>query len=125
VTAIRTAVDGVGAGALQMLAAAVPSSRSIEAALVALLNDLTRMSRDLLLVVDDLHLVEASDVYEGLTFLLEHRPPKLHVVLATRVDPPLPLARMRAGGSAGGTGRRSAFHRRSPGSTSTARWGCR
>jgi LuxR family maltose regulon positive regulatory protein len=78
------------------LTAAAPSSSPIEAALVALLNDLDGMSRDLVLVLDDLHLVEAPEVHHGLTFLLEHRPPQLHVVLATRVDPPLPLARLRA-----------------------------
>ena len=56
------------------------------------------MKRDLVLVLDDYHLVEAADVHEGMTLLLEHQPPQLHVVLATRTDPPLPLARIRARG---------------------------
>ncbi|HEX6936203.1 MAG TPA: LuxR C-terminal-related transcriptional regulator [Actinomycetes bacterium] len=93
VTAIQTAMDGVGSGALQVLASSSPST---EAALAALLNDLNGQSKDLLLVLDDYHLIEAPEVHDGMTFLLTHRPPQLHLVLATRVDPPLSLARMRA-----------------------------
>ena len=95
VTAMRTAVDGLGSDALQLLASSSPST---EAALAALLNDLGGRPEDLLLILDDYHLIEAPDVHEGMTFLLEHQPPQLHVVLATRTDPPLPLARMRARG---------------------------
>jgi len=96
VTAMRTAVDGLGSDALQLLSSS--SSPSTEAALAALLNDLSGRPEELLLILDDYHLIEAPDVHEGMTFLLEHRPPQLHVVLATRTDPPLPLARMRARG---------------------------
>jgi LuxR family transcriptional regulator, maltose regulon positive regulatory protein len=95
VTAIGRAVEDVGGAALGLLDS---SPAATEAALAALLNDLGGLKRDLVLVVDDYHLVEAADVHEGMTFLLEHQPPQLHVVLATRTDPPLPLARMRARG---------------------------
>jgi LuxR family maltose regulon positive regulatory protein len=95
VTAIGRATDGLGGAALQLLNS---SGSSIEAALAALLNDLDGLSRDLVLVLDDYHLIEATEVHEAMTFLLEHSPPRLHLVLATRVDPPLPLARMRARG---------------------------
>ncbi|MDT4912204.1 MAG: hypothetical protein QOC66_1332, partial [Pseudonocardiales bacterium] len=95
VTAIQTAVEGVGNVALQLLASPSPP---IDAALAALLNDLDGLSTDLLLVLDDYHLVETSEIHDGMTFLLEHHPPHLHVVLATRADPPLPTARMRARG---------------------------
>ena len=95
VTAMRTVVDSVGSDALQLLASSSPST---EAALDALLNDLGGRQEELLLVLDDYHLIEAPEVHEGMTFLLEHRPAQLHVVLATRTDPPLPLARMRARG---------------------------
>jgi LuxR family transcriptional regulator, maltose regulon positive regulatory protein len=95
ITAIQSAVDGVGATALQLLAAASPST---EAALGALLNDLSGLSKDLVLVLDDYHLIEAAEVRDGMTFLIEHQPPQLHLVLATRADPSLPLARMRARG---------------------------
>jgi len=95
VTAVQTAVAGVGEGALQLLAS---SSPSIDAVLATLLNDLDGLSTDLLLVLDDYHLVETPEIHESVTFLLEHQPPQLHVVLATRVDPPLPLTQLRARG---------------------------
>ncbi|MDD7939608.1 hypothetical protein PHK61_14385 [Actinomycetospora lutea] len=94
-TAVQTAA-GAGDAASALLTAGAPSST--EAALVALLDDVGALSRDLVLVLDDVHLVTAPEVYEGITFLLEHRPPQLHLVLSTRVDPPLPLARWRARG---------------------------
>jgi LuxR family maltose regulon positive regulatory protein len=95
VTAMQTAVDGVGNDALQVLTS---SSPPIDMALAALLNDLDGLSTDLVLVLDDYHLVETPEVHDGMTFLLEHQPPRLHVVLATRADPPLPMAQMRARG---------------------------
>jgi ATP/maltotriose-dependent transcriptional regulator MalT len=49
-----------------------------------------------LLVPDDYHLIGSEHVYLSLGFLLEHLPPTVHLVLATRADPPLPLARLRA-----------------------------
>ena len=94
VTAVQRAA-GVGAGALQLLTSSPPSP---DAALAALLNELDDLPRDLLLVLDDYHLVEASQIHEGTAFLLEHLPPRLHLVLAGRADPPLPLARLRARG---------------------------
>ena len=51
-----------------------------------------------MLVLDDYHVIEAPEVHDGMAFLLEHQPPQLHLVLATRVDPPLPLAQLRARG---------------------------
>jgi LuxR family maltose regulon positive regulatory protein len=95
VTAMGRAVEGVGRAALGLLDSSPPAT---EAALAALLNDLSGLARDLLVVLDDYHLIHAPDVHEGMRFLLEHQPPQLHVVVATRTDPPLPLARMRARG---------------------------
>jgi LuxR family maltose regulon positive regulatory protein len=94
VTAIQAAVDGLGDAALQLLA----SSPSIDAALAALLNDLDGLPTDLVLVLDDYHLVDAPEVHDGMRFLLEHQPRQLHLVLSTRADPPLPLAQLRARG---------------------------
>ncbi|MFL6160625.1 MAG: LuxR C-terminal-related transcriptional regulator [Jatrophihabitantaceae bacterium] len=94
VTALRKVIDGVGDAALRLLR----SSAAIESMLAVLLNELNGLSTDLFLVLDDYHLIEAAEVHAGVTFLLEHRPPRLHLVLATRADPPLPLARLRAQG---------------------------
>ncbi|MGH8860941.1 MAG: helix-turn-helix transcriptional regulator, partial [Jatrophihabitantaceae bacterium] len=95
IAAMQTATDGVGAAALQLLASSPPST---EAALAALLNELNGLPKDLLLVLDDYHVIDAPEVHDGLRFLLDHQPPRLHLILATRTDPPLPLARMRARG---------------------------
>lgn len=49
-------------------------------------------------MLDDYHLIGATELHEAMTFLLEHLPPQVHLVLAGRADPPLPLARLRAQG---------------------------
>src|SRR5438105_8698371 len=56
------------------------------------------MSTDLLLVLDDYHVIDARDIHDGMVFLLDHLPPRAHLVIASRADPPLPLARLRARG---------------------------
>ena len=66
------------------------------ATLTALLNDVTELDTDVILVMDDYHVIETPAVHTALAFVLDHLPPRLHVVLATRSEPPLPLARMRA-----------------------------
>jgi LuxR family maltose regulon positive regulatory protein len=50
------------------------------------------------LVLDDYHLITAQTIHDALTFLLDHLPPQLHLVIATHADPPLPLTRLRARG---------------------------
>jgi len=94
-TALQTAEPAVGAGALALLQSAQSST---EAVLSSLLNDLSGVADDVVLVLDDYHLIEARDVQDGMTFLLEHLPSRVHLVLATRAAPPLPLARLRARG---------------------------
>ncbi len=69
-----------------------------EAVLTALLNSMTAIQEDLAFVLDDYHLVDAKAVDDAVTFLVEHLPPRLHLVIATREDPRLPLARLRARG---------------------------
>ena len=66
--------------------------------LTTLLNDLGDVAGDMVLVLDDYHLIDAPDVQDGMAFLLDHVPPRLHLVIAGRADPPLPLARLRARG---------------------------
>ena len=66
----------------------------------ALINELTGRPGDdeVLLVLDDYHVVEAQSVHQSVMFLLDHLPSDSHVLLASRADPPLPLARLRARG---------------------------
>ena len=95
VAALQTAADGVGASALSLLQS--PPS-PMEEVLATLLNDLHAVSNDVVLVLDDYHVIEARDVQDGMAFLLEHLPPQMHLVIAGRADPALPLARLRGRG---------------------------
>jgi LuxR family maltose regulon positive regulatory protein len=75
-----------------------PQPPPAESIFKALVNDLVNYSGPLTLVLDDYHAIDASPVHSGVAFLLESLPPHLHIAIATRVDPPLPLARLRASG---------------------------
>jgi LuxR family maltose regulon positive regulatory protein len=66
--------------------------------LTSLINDIAAFPDRLVLVLDDYHLIEAQPIHDALTFLLGHLPPQMHLVIATRDDPHLPLARLRARG---------------------------
>jgi LuxR family transcriptional regulator, maltose regulon positive regulatory protein len=70
----------------------------IEAAVIMLINDLAQLQHDVLLVLDDFHVIEEPRIEQALATLVAHQPPQLHLLIATREDPPLPLARMRAQG---------------------------
>jgi LuxR family maltose regulon positive regulatory protein len=96
VAALRTAVPGVGAGELALLAS--PRPPPIEVLLTTLLNDLGATASDLLLVLDDYHLVDSREVQEAMSFFLDRLPPQVHLVIASRADPAVPLARLRARG---------------------------
>jgi LuxR family maltose regulon positive regulatory protein len=87
---------GVGASALSLLQG--PQPTPIETVLATLLNELSAVPTDVVLVLDDYHVIDAHDVHEGMAFLLEHLAPQMHVVIATRADPGLPLARLRGRG---------------------------
>jgi LuxR family maltose regulon positive regulatory protein len=94
-TALQTVVPGVGASALPLLQSAQPP---IEAVLATVLNELNTVPNDIHLVLDDYHLVDGPGVQAGMAFLLEHLPPHVHLLVSTRADPALPLARLRARG---------------------------
>ncbi|MDQ6782667.1 MAG: LuxR C-terminal-related transcriptional regulator [Actinomycetota bacterium] len=95
-TAIRRAVgDEIGTGALALLQA---SSAPIEAAVSLLLNDLLTLATDVVLVLDDYHVIESHEVHESVEFLLARLPAHMHLLMATRADPPLPLGRLRVEG---------------------------
>ena len=93
VAALRAAAPGTGV--LSRLQSPEPPT---ELGLASLLNDLHAIPNDVVLVLDDYHLIDARAVHDGMTFLLEHIPPQLHLVITSRADPPLPLARLRARG---------------------------
>ncbi len=95
--ALQTVDAQLGAPALTLLQ--TPQPPPPETVLAALMHD--RMSREaveLVLVLDDYHVITADPVHRAMRYLVEHLPPQLHLVLSTRADPPLPLARLRARG---------------------------
>ena len=95
VAALQTAAPAVGAAMLTLLRS---RDRSIEAVLAPLLNELNALPHDLVLVLDDYHTIDSPEIQDGMAFLLEHLPTQVHLVIASRADPALPLARLRAGG---------------------------
>jgi LuxR family maltose regulon positive regulatory protein len=74
---------------------------SHEMLLSPFLNDLARHTRHGVLVLEDYHVITEPHIHEAVSFFLDHLPATLHVVILTRNEPPLPLARMRAGGELG------------------------
>jgi ATP-dependent transcriptional regulator len=96
ITALQTVAPGVGASGLALLQE--PKPPPIETVLATLLNQLSGVPNEIVLVLDDYHEVDTHDIQGGMAFLLEHLPHQLHLVVTTRADPALPLARLRARG---------------------------
>ena len=96
IAALRTVAPGIGARALSLLQE--PKPPPIATILTTLLNELGAVPGDIVLVLDDYHVIDAHDVQDGMTYLLENLPPQIHLVITTRADPALPLARLRARG---------------------------
>src|SRR5512137_1799910 len=93
VAALQTVRSDLGHRSLQMLESG--KAPSIRAVLTTLINEISRAGRDLVLVLDDYHEITSKSVHESLAFFVDHLPPQAHLVVSTRVDPPLPLARLR------------------------------
>jgi LuxR family maltose regulon positive regulatory protein len=91
IAALQTIGPNIGAGVLGMLHS--PQPPPLASMLTSLLNDITPIPAKFLLVLDDYHVIEAQAVDQALTFLLEHLPPQMHLVITTREDPNLSLPR--------------------------------
>jgi LuxR family transcriptional regulator, maltose regulon positive regulatory protein len=94
--ALDRVVPGVAERVTALLVGLQPTAFGAVAA--ALVNELAGVTKEVVLVLDDYHLIDAPPVHASLGFLLEHLPASLRLVLASRADPPLPLARLRASG---------------------------
>ncbi|GAG38574.1 unnamed protein product, partial [marine sediment metagenome] len=98
--AVLNRVEGtktaIGERALTMLQS--PQPPPTEVVLTLLINEIATVPDRIILVLDDYHVIESSQVDDVLTFLLENLPPNIHLVIATREDPHLPLSRLRARG---------------------------
>ncbi|MBM3128621.1 MAG: tetratricopeptide repeat protein [Chloroflexi bacterium] len=94
IAALQTLAPNLGQGVLSALQAAPPPPT--ESLLTTLLNEIAALAFDFILVLDDYQCVDAKAVDDALAFLIEHLPPQMHLVIATREDPHLPLAQLRA-----------------------------
>ncbi len=89
-------VGNIAKGVLSALES--PQPPPSEAILTTLINEIATIPDRIILVLDDYHLIQAQPIHDALTFLLRHLPPQMHLIMATREDPPLPLIRLRARG---------------------------
>jgi LuxR family maltose regulon positive regulatory protein len=94
ITACQLVQDGVGESALALFR--TPQPLPDDTIPTVLINDLARLEDGMVLVLDDYHAIQNPAIHATISFLLDHLPDKLHLVLSTRVDPPFPLARLRA-----------------------------
>jgi LuxR family maltose regulon positive regulatory protein len=94
ITACQSVQAGVGESVLGLFLSAQPLPD--EAVPTILINDLARLDHDLVLVLDDYQVIQNPSIQAAFSFLLEHLPGNLHILISTRTDPPWPLARFRA-----------------------------
>ena len=96
VAALQTIKSGIGEGLMASLRS--PQPMQIEAILTSLLNEIAISPEHFVLILDDYHNTDSKPVDQSLGFLVENQPPQMHLVITTREDPQLPLARYRARG---------------------------
>jgi LuxR family maltose regulon positive regulatory protein len=104
IAALQTIIQSKAEGAAAKLGEGVsgllqsPQPPPIESILTALINEITTIPENFIFVLDDYHVIDSKPVDEVLIFILKHLPARMHLVIATREDPPLALARLRARG---------------------------
>ncbi len=96
IAALQSALPEIGRTALPLLESGAPTA--LEEALTSLINEITATACPVILTLDDYHVIHHAGIELLLTFLLDHQPPNLHLIIASRSDPALPLARLRARG---------------------------
>lgn len=94
IAALRASSDSIGEGVLAALCS--PESPPVRALMGTLLNELANNSRGIVIVLDDYHLIDAAPIHDAISFLVEHAPENVHLVISTRADPLLPLPGLRA-----------------------------
>ncbi len=98
-TALERAYPGSDESALALLQGLAPQQLPpIETVLTVWINGLAALPHEVALILDDYHLITAPPIHRSVAYLVDHLPPRLHLVIATRADPPLPLARLRTRG---------------------------
>jgi LuxR family transcriptional regulator, maltose regulon positive regulatory protein len=94
VTALQIVEPDIGKAAMALLE--TPQELPAESVPTALINDLIQSEQDITLILDDYHAIRNQNIHTALSFFIDHLPDNLHLILSTRMDPPLPLARLRA-----------------------------
>jgi LuxR family maltose regulon positive regulatory protein len=96
ISALKIVETEIGENVLRSLRS--PQPPPSQAVLTALVNEVSSVPKDVALILDDYHVITNEAVHAALAFLLEHLPPQMHLIIASRTDPPLPLARLLVGG---------------------------
>ena len=101
VSALQRVEKDIGRGTLELLRSSnlmTDAPVSVQEILTPLLNDLLYLEKPLYLVLDDYHLIDNTQIHEGMSFFIENLPPYLRLIVATRSEPPWPLAKWRSKG---------------------------
>lgn len=96
VAALETIAPQIGAGIMNPLGS--PQPPPIDSRLTLLLNAIATIPNDFVLVLDDYHVLDSTEIDSALSFLIDNQPPQMHLIITTREDPSLPLARLRGRG---------------------------
>jgi LuxR family maltose regulon positive regulatory protein len=96
ITALQNVIPGVCQPVLNAMQS--PQPPPVEWLLTTIINSMSSHDGDFVLVLDDYHTIESPAIHEAISFIIEHLPPGVHLVIASRIDPPLPLARLRVKG---------------------------
>jgi len=96
IAAMKQINEGIGQAATAMLQA--PQPPPSEVMLTALVNEIAAVPHPFMLILDDYHVIHTPTIHQQLAFLLDHQPANIHLVIATREDPLLPISRLRARG---------------------------
>ncbi|MBE9511812.1 MAG: helix-turn-helix transcriptional regulator, partial [Bacteroidetes bacterium] len=94
IAGIQTIEKDFGQSSLKLLKA--PHRPNIESIVGLLINDILNIKKEFVLVLDDFHLINSKEIFDIVTFLLKHVSKQIHIVIAARSDPPLPIARLRS-----------------------------
>ena len=94
IAVLATLKPGFGEPTLGLLQSLPPISTRV--ILTSLINELGDVDKTFFLILDDYHVITTQPIHEAVTYLLEHMPSQMHLVILTRADPPLPLSRLRA-----------------------------
>ncbi len=96
ITSLKHVEDSIGETSLSILQS--PQPPPVQVLLTTLINELTATTNPIILVLDDYHAIHTPSIHQEMTFLIDHLPPHLHLVVATREDPLLPVSLLRARG---------------------------